>query len=239
MLIIICFDIQRILIYMKGNEVNTINVDWAVRIWIYSVSFLSAFINMAGFMAFAYALSHYSGNYTLIIEDLYNHGYRTAIILLLLSLSFTIGGFLSAFINVNKEFKLESKYGEIQFVIGILMLLLYLFFYNENLFIYFLACALGTQNGLIRSYRGVGFKTTHVTGTFTDLGTFIGYMVRGEANMGWKIRFELFLLISFALGTFLSILLFSRLKDQVFIIGAIGYLLSGVFFFILRSKSNK
>lgn len=213
--------------------------DRAIQIWIYSVSFLSAFINMAGFMAFAYALSHYSGNYTLIIEDIYNHGYNTALVLLLLSLSFTIGGFISAFVNVNKEFKLESKYGEIQFVIGIMMLFLYLVFYNEDLFIYFLACALGTQNGLIRSYRGVGFKTTHVTGTFTDLGTFIGYMVRGEANMGWKIKFEVFLLLSFALGTLLSIVLFGYMKEKIFIPGAIGYLLSGIFFFILRGRSEK
>lgn len=213
--------------------------DRAIQIWIYSVSFLSAFINMAGFMAFAYALSHYSGNYTLIIEDIYNHGYNTALVLLLLSLSFTIGGFISAFVNVNKEFKLESKYGEIQFVIGIMMLFLYVVFYNEDLFIYFLACALGTQNGLIRSYRGVGFKTTHVTGTFTDLGTFIGYMVRGEANMGWKIKFEVFLLLSFALGTLLSIVLFGYMKEKIFIPGAIGYLLSGIFFFILRGRSEK
>ncbi|MGL5786581.1 MAG: YoaK family protein [Bacteroidales bacterium] len=213
--------------------------DRAIQIWIYSVSFLSAFINMAGFMAFAYALSHYSGNYTLIIEYIYNHGYNTALVLLLLSLSFTIGGFISAFVNVNKEFKLESKYGEIQFVIGIMMLFLYLVFYNEDLFIYFLACALGTQNGLIRSYRGVGFKTTHVTGTFTDLGTFLGYMVRGEANMGWKIKFEVFLLLSFALGTLLSIVLFGYMKEKIFIPGAIGYLLSGIFFFILRGRSEK
>lgn len=226
---------------MTSSDKYNSRLEKLIRIWIYSVSFLSAFVNMTGVLAFGYSLSHYSGNYTTIFEDITHHAFQTALILIVLSISFVLGSVIASFVNADKDFRLESKYGEIQFVIGICLIIIYLFFYNEDHIIYFLSCVLGTQNGLIRSYRGMGFKTTHVTGTLTDLGTYIGYAIRGERNVVWKISFEIALLTAFGAGTLLSVLLFPVFGDRLFILASIGYILSGLIYFGLRcfySKSN-
>ncbi|MGL5228403.1 MAG: YoaK family protein [Bacteroidales bacterium] len=222
---------------MISNENNTLNQ--LIKIWIYSVCLLSAYVNMSGFLAYAYSLSHYTGNLTYIVENLTLHYYRSTIMLLFLCISFILGGTVAALINKNKEFQLESKYGEVQFGIGIIMLLLNTVLYEENLFIYFLSFSLGVQNGLIRSYRGLGFRTTHMTATFTDLGLFIAYALRGEKDMGWKIRFEISLMISFALGTLLAILLFDKFQIKIFLFAAVGYILSGIFYFCLKQIYKK
>lgn len=210
-----------------------------IRIWIFSVSFLSAFVNMTGVLAFGYSLSHYSGNYTTVFQDIFSRGFHATWILIMLCVCFVCGSVIASFVNADKDFRLESKYGEIQFVIGISLLVIYLFFYNEDTIIYFLACVLGTQNGLIRSYKGMGFKTTHVTGTLTDLGTYIGYALRGEKMMGWRILFEVSLLIAFGCGTILSIVLFPGLRDRLFLLASAGYISTGIIFFYLRYVAKK
>lgn len=220
---------------MTSSDKYNSRLEKVIRIWIFSVSFLSAFVNMTGALAFGYSLSHYSGNYTTIFEDFSHHSFQAALILIFLSISFVLGSVIASFVNADKDFRLESKYGEIQFVIGVCLLIIYLFFYKEDRIIYFLSCALGAQNGLIRSYRGMGFKTTHVTGTLTDLGTYIGYAIRGEKNVGWKITFELALLAAFGAGTILSVFLFSDFGDRLFVLAAIGYILSGLIYLCLRS----
>lgn len=224
---------------MQDSDNSIINLNLLIRLWIYSVSALSAFVNMCGFLAYAYSLSHYSGNYISIIDELYHHAFQNATLLLVFCVAFVAGGAIASFINVNKDFHLESKYGEIQFAIGIIILFFYCVYFDEDLFILFLSCALGIQNGLIRSYRGMGFKTTHVSGTFTDLGTYIGYFMRGLPNMGWKIRFELSLLFAFGTGTVTALLLFERIHDRVFLFAGIGYVLSGLFYFLLRLLNKR
>lgn len=224
---------------MITTEINDKQLDRLIKIWICSVCLLSAYVNMSGFLAYAYSLSHYTGNLTYIIEDLTLHYWRSTVMIIALCISFTSGGIIAGFINKNKDFQLQSKYGEVQFSIGILMLLLYTILYEENLFIFFLSFSLGIQNGLIRSYRGLGFRTTHMTATFTDLGLFIAYALRGEKEMGWKIRFELSLMLAFALGTLLAILLFDHFQVRIFLFAAIGYLLSGLFYFSLQRYYKK
>ncbi|MGL5547161.1 MAG: DUF1275 family protein, partial [Tannerellaceae bacterium] len=149
---------------MQQPANSIMNLNLLIRIWIFSVSGLSAFVNMCGFLAYAYSLSHYSGNYISVIDDLYHHSLQNAALLLVFCIAFVAGASIASFINVNKDFHLESKYGEIQFAIGIMILFFYLVYFDKDLFILFLSCALGIQNGLIRSYRGMGFKTTHVSG---------------------------------------------------------------------------
>lgn len=224
---------------MQDSDNSIININLLIRIWICSVSALSAFVNMSGFLAYAYSLSHYSGNYISVIDDFYHHAFQNATLLLVFCMAFVAGGAIASFINVNKDFHLESKYGEIQFAIGIIILFFYLVYFDKDLFILFLSCALGIQNGLIRSYRGMGFKTTHVSGTFTDLGTYIGYFMRGLPDMAWRIRFELSLLFAFGTGTISGLLLFREIHDHVFIVAGLGYVFSGLFYFLLRYLNRR
>ena len=114
------------------------------------------------------------------------------------------------------------------------ILLLYFFYDKEVLFLLFFSMAFGIQNGLIRSYKGMGFKTTHVTGSLSDMGTYLGYYIRGEKDSSWKIVFQFMLLVSFFSGTFVGIVMHTYLKHSMLMIAGILYILSGLFFFLLR-----
>ena len=214
-----------------------ITMDLKIRVWIYSVCFLSAFINIAAFLDYAYSLSHYTGNFIEIVYDIYvYHRISGVLILIGFSILFMLGAAIAAVVNQNKDFHLQSRYGTIQFVIGFMILLIYFCYDNEVLFLLLLSMALGTQNGLIRSYKGMGFKTTHVTGSLSDMGTYLGYYLTGQKDCRWKIVFQFMLLVSFFSGTFVGIWLHSYMKHSVLMIGGILYIFSGILFFILRYK---
>ena len=103
----------------------------------------------------------------------------------------------------------------------------------------FLAFSLGIENGLIRSIRGFGFKTTHMTGTFSDLGSMIGYKMQRIPDTGWKIRLELCLVLAFIAGSVLGLLAFDPLLDNAFVVGGCGYIAIGLLYIWLRRRFLK
>lgn len=73
---------------------------------------------------------------------------------------------------------------------------------------YLLAIAMGIQNGLTTYYGKSIIRTTHMTGTMTDLGIILGHWVRGNRIEKWRIVIYLSLLTGFFFGS---------------VIGAVGY----------------
>lgn len=72
---------------------------------IYSISFLSAFINISGFLEFSYSLSHYSGNLIDVVLDMFQKMRFSVIIILFgLLICFAIGSVIAAFINKQQIF---------------------------------------------------------------------------------------------------------------------------------------
>lgn len=216
------------------------SLDFYTRIWIYSVSFLSAFMNIGAFLDYGYSLSHYTGNFIEIINDIYIYHRITGVLILIgFSLLFMCGAAIASFVNQNKSFDLQGRYGEVQFIIGLVLLFIYFVVNNEVVFLLFISMSLGVQNGLIRFYKGMGFKTTHVTGTLSDLGSYIGYYLSGDKSNKWKITFQSMLLLSFLLGTFAGILTHTYLQHIILLIGAILYICLGLLYFLLRGSAEK
>ncbi len=212
-----------------------ITLDFTIRVWIYSVCFLSALTNIVIFLDYAYTLSHYTNNFIEIVYDIYvYHRIKSVLILVGFCILFMLGAMIAAIVNRDKDFRLQGRYGWTQFVIGLVILLLYFFYDKEVLFLLFFSMAFGIQNGLIRSYKGMGFKTTHVTGSLSDMGTYLAYYIRGEKDSSWKIVFQFMLLVSFFSGTFVGIVMHTYLKHSMLMIAGILYILSGLFFFLLR-----
>ncbi len=216
-------------------DISTGRVRVLTRIWIYSVCFLSSFINISGFLEFSYSLSHYTGNLVDVVIGLFNE-IRLSTILVFCGLftCFMLGATLAAFVNKEKDFALQSRYGEVQLSIGIIILFIYFIIPDKWIYIFVFSAILGVQNGLIRTYNGLGFRTTHITGTLSDLGSFIGYYLAGDKTAGWKIIFETCLLISFTLGTAFGVIIYLWLQSKIFIIAGALYILSGIIYFILR-----
>ncbi|AUR50967.1 YoaK family protein [Aquella oligotrophica] len=66
---------------------------------------------------------------------------------------------------------------------------------------YFLAIAMGIQNALTTYYGKSIIRTTHMTGTMTDLGIILGHWIRGNAVEKWRIVVYLSLLTGFFVGS--------------------------------------
>ncbi|AIT09672.1 membrane protein [Candidatus Francisella endociliophora] len=64
----------------------------------------------------------------------------------------------------------------------------------------FLAVAMGMQNSFTTIFFGGFARTTHMTGTTTDLGIEIGRVLRGDKSNVWKIPFFATCMTMFVIG---------------------------------------
>lgn len=62
------------------------------------------------------------------------------------------------------------------------------------------ALACGLQNAMSSSYCGLMIRTTHVTGTVTDIGVILGHWLRHRQIQAWKLAFLGGLVLSFGIG---------------------------------------
>lgn len=69
---------------------------------------------------------------------------------------------------------------------------------------YFAAMATGLQSGMTSLCSGSLIRTTHLTGASTDIGLFVGQLLRGHYKSAWKLRVLLALAISLFLGALAS-----------------------------------
>ncbi|MEE2851110.1 MAG: YoaK family protein [Actinomycetota bacterium] len=83
----------------------------------------------------------------------------------------------------------------------------------------FAAAALGLQNGLTSSFRGMAIRTTHFTGTVTDLGLILG---RGRLHgiKNWKTAILATTLVLFLAGGVAGIVFGARLGGYALLIPA-------------------
>ncbi len=63
-----------------------------------------------------------------------------------------------------------------------------------------LAMACGLQNAMTSSYCGLAIRTTHVTGTVTDMGVMLGHWIRHRAVDGYKLRLIFGVTLAFGIG---------------------------------------
>ena len=79
----------------------------------------------------------------------------------------------------------------------------------------FLAMAMGMQNSFSTLFFGSFARTTHMTGTTTDLGIEIGKALKGNRKDLWKIPFYLSCMIVFILGNAVGVI-WVKISGQYF-----------------------
>ena len=81
------------------------------------------------------------------------------------------------------------------------------------------ATALGLQNGLTSSFRGMPVRTTHFTGTVTDLGLMLG-RARQEGMDKWRAAILTSTLLFFLTGAIAGLLVGARIGGHALIVPA-------------------
>lgn len=93
---------------------------------------------------------------------------------------------------------------------------------------YFAAAANGIQNGITSTYSANLIRTSHLTGTSTDIGLIMGQMLRGNWKNYWKFKVLVGLASSFWLGSFISFFSVSAFLSYALWFSAALYLAIGL-----------
>lgn len=155
-------------------------------------------------------------------------------------LSFCFGAGISGGILSSSTFSLGLEYGPLLIIGSVLffissMLLCYA--PNAYLGFYFAAMACGLQNALTSNYSGNIIRTTHMTGTVTDIGVVIGkYVIKGEFQELWKLKILIPLFTSFFFGGVISFYMFSKIGDFAICLSSVFFLGIGIIYSIVTAK---
>jgi uncharacterized membrane protein YoaK (UPF0700 family) len=90
-----------------------------------------------------------------------------------------------------------------------------------------IAMACGLQNATTSSYFGLMIRTTHVTGTVTDIGVMLGHWLRHRHIERRKLVFMVGVVAAFGTGVWVGALADARWGPSVLSVAAAGCLAAG------------
>lgn len=183
--------------------------------WIYrAVTFLSingGFVNSITFESFFHnPVGYVTGNITFSAYYLANLDILSFINVMAAIGAFLLGAVVSGLIIPHNDFTRNNRYN---LAFSIEALLIFLGMIGLVLDIpaskYLLAMALGLQNGCTTYYGKSIIRTTHMTGTMTDLGIVLAHKLikRYDIPM-WRVLIYVFLLMGFFVGSVGGIILY-------------------------------
>ena len=151
------------------------------------LSFVAGLVNSVGFLGFGLFVSHVSGHASYAAVEYSKHYYILALTSFTAVLFFILGSAATAILMQGKTIE-EKGITLIRPVIFEAFLLFYVMFesfyysdlqltydsYGHANFFLVLSFAMGIQNATLRKKQGAHIRTTHMTGTATDIGSSLG-----------------------------------------------------------------
>lgn len=202
----------------------------------------AGFVNAAGFLGFSALTTNVTGHAALLAEHIALRDWSDAGVIAIWMLLFLAGAFCSSLI-INKM----GNHQRFSYVIPILLEIIILlissmrgfdghFLYHDQVFAGSLLFAMGLQNALVSVISGSVVRTTHLTGTFTDLGIDLAQIktdAPDQQQLFSRIRLRLAIIFCFMLGALLGAYLFGALNFIAFLVPVL-LLLFALFYDIFR-----
>jgi uncharacterized membrane protein YoaK (UPF0700 family) len=186
------------------------------------LAFIAGMVNAAGYLGFRHeSISNMTGNTSLLGIALGNSGGSEAVHWALAIASFVFGATLSGMIVQQSTLKLGRRYG-VALVLESLLLVaaVPLLEASNSAGLYLASVGMGLQNGIVSAYSGAVIRTTHVTGIFTDLGIYIGHMLRRLPVDMLRLRVCMVVAASFMIGSAAGAMLFRVMQERTLLIPA-------------------
>ncbi len=186
------------------------------------LAFIAGMVNAAGYLGFRHeSISNMTGNTSLLGIALGNSGGSEAVHWALAIASFVFGATLSGMIVQQSTLKLGRRYG-VALVLESLLLVVAvpLLEASNSAGLYLASVGMGLQNGIVSAYSGAVIRTTHVTGIFTDLGIYIGHMLRRLPVDMLRLRVCMVVAASFMIGSAAGAMLFRVMQERTLLIPA-------------------
>ena len=206
----------------------------------------AGFVNAAGFLGFATLTTNVTGHAALFAERIALQDWTTARVVALWMLLFLAGAFFSSLIVSRIGRNSQYSYvAPILFETAILAVVASEgHHYNasivsKELFAGSLLFAMGLQNALVSMISGSVVRTTHLTGTFTDLGIELAQILdknrKDRPSLRSKINLRVIIIVFFMAGALTGAWLFRALRFHAFLF-PVALLLFTLVYDILRIK---
>lgn len=187
-----------------------------------ALAFIAGMVNAAGYLGFRHqAITNLTGSTTLLGASL---GLGDTAEMLHWGLSvaaFVFGAVLSGVIVQQHTLKLGRRYGLALMLESLLLFAAVPLLQQGNAVgIYLASIGIGLQNGMASTYSGMVFRTTHVSGMFTDLGIYIGQRLRGLQVDSLRIRVCVLVVTAFTVGGSAGAVLFKWLQEDTLLVPA-------------------
>jgi len=209
----------------------------------------AGFVNSAGFLGFAVLTTNVTGHAALFAERIAFQDWNTARIVALWMFLFLTGTFISSLI-VSRIGRNQQYSYVIPILIEIVILLmagLQGHHYKGDLiakevFAGSLLFAMGLQNSLVSMVSGSIVRTTHLTGTFTDLGIELGQLLQttrmDRPLLKSRIKLRIAIILFFMSGALAGAYLFRLISFHAFFVPA-GILLCTLLYDMLRIRIKR
>jgi len=192
----------------------------------------------------SFTTSHMTGTTTVSGLSLGENQFEDFAVCLCLIISFCFGAFLAGCFTRkdSKPWEIGPEYGPLfLFLSAILFAACAAAYADPNTFTYYYlaAMAMGFQNSLTSKYSGSLIRTTHVTGTVTDIGLILGQYTRGVTKDLWKLPVLTSLLVFFSIGGVLSVQADTNHNKGGLVVVAVFYFAVAIFVQVFLSYSRK
>lgn len=167
---------------------------------------VAGMINAVAFLSFQHqGVTHLTGSTTLFGIAVTQGDFRTSAHLAATAAAFIGGCIISGVIVQDSTLQLDRRYGVALTIESLLLFCAVpLLDRHQAWGAYLASCACGLQNGMASTFSGAVLRTTHVSGAFTDLGIFLGHLIRGISVDLRRVRLCLTLIGGFLLGSCLG-----------------------------------
>jgi uncharacterized membrane protein YoaK (UPF0700 family) len=191
------------------------------------LAFIAGIINASGFLGVQHqGITHLTGTTTLLGIAIGHGDIPLVAHFAALIGAFMVGCVISGLIIQDSTLRLGRRYGVVM-VLESLLLVAAVPLLARGVVAgdYLASAACGLQNAMVSTYSGAVLRTTHFSGTLTDLGIFLGHRLRGLPVDARRIRMLIALVIAFLVGAVVGTGLFGLFSYRALYVPA---LLTGV-----------
>lgn len=170
-------------------------------------AFSAGMVNISSLIIFFSFTSNITGHYAILAEEITKGNWHQVAVVFAWIFLFFFGAFTSNFIIINMNQKKPYLAHSLPILLEMVCLIIVgvygSFYYTEKLvetelLLSLLLFAMGLQNGLTASISNFVVKTTHMTGTMTDLGVLFSMFTKRKFRAKQELRDKAKLLTSIA-----------------------------------------
>ena len=201
-----------------------------------ALSFNAGFVNGCTYQFRGIPVSHVTGTTTHAGLNIGTNDWESFAVNMAIIVSFVFGSAITGYMMPQNSFQLGREYGPL-FLIGSVLFAIacstsYLW-PTSNYYFYFAAMACGLQNAMTSKYSGNIIRTTHMTGTATDIGLVLGRVCRGDGKELWKLQVLCPIFFSFLFGGAVSVPVFRHMGKLTLLVNVLVFFSIGLAYSII------